>query len=183
MKRLFKFRYPKLAALVASIILAYIIFSNPSVQAFVDTLNGWGYLGAFIAGTMFSFGFTSPLAAGYFLVFQADNIFLAAIIGGFGALLMDMAIFKIIRFSFMDEFKRLEKTKVIRGLSSLTEKSLGHRLKVYLMYALAGIFIASPLPDEAGIIMLAGLTRIKTGTLAIISFILNSAGIAILLLI
>ena len=183
MKRLFRFRYPKIAGLVLAIIIAYIIFSNPTVQAFVNALNGWGYLGAFIAGTMFALGFTSPLAAGFFLVYNTNNLFLTAVVGGFGALLADMAIFKLIRFSFMDEFKRLRKTKMISGLNNLMEKSLGHRIRVYLLYALAGIFIASPLPDEAGIIMLAGLTRIKTSSLAIISFILNTVGIAVLLLI
>jgi uncharacterized membrane protein YdjX (TVP38/TMEM64 family) len=49
------------------------------------------------------------------------------------------------------------------------------------MYAFAGILIASPLPDEAGVIMLAGLTKIKTWALAIISIILNTIGILIML--
>jgi len=46
-----------------------------------------------------------------------------------------------------------------------------------------GILIASPLPDEAGVIMLAGLTKIKSNVFAILSFSLNTAGILILLLI
>ena len=50
------------------------------------------------------------------------------------------------------------------------------------MYAFAGILIASPLPDEAGVTMLAGLTKISVKSLALISFILNTLGIIILLI-
>ena len=49
------------------------------------------------------------------------------------------------------------------------------------MYAFVGILIASPLPDEIGVIMLAGLTKINFKILAIISFILNTLGILIIL--
>ena len=51
------------------------------------------------------------------------------------------------------------------------------------MYAVAGLIIASPLPDEAGIILLAGLTKIKASILAPISLAMNTLGILILLLI
>jgi len=181
MKRLFKFRYPKIAVLVAVIILAYFIFSNQSVQEFVSKLGGWGYLSAFIAGMFFTFGFTSPLSAGLFITLNPDNIWLAGIVGGFGAMLGDILIFQLIRFSFMDEFKRLEHTKTLKILSSQMDRFLGHKIKIYLIYALAGFFIASPLPDEAGVIMLAGLTKIKLCVLAVLGFILNTIGILILL--
>ena len=183
MKRLFKFRYPKILALVIAIILAYFIFSNPSVSSFVSHLNNFSYLGILIAGMLFTFGFTSPFAAGFFIVLNPSNLLLAGILGGFGALISDFLIFKLIRFSFEDEFIRLRKTKTINDISNLIEKNLGHKLKIYLMYAFAGFLIASPLPDEAGVIMLAGLTKIKQGIFAIISLVCNTLGILILLLI
>lgn len=180
-KWLSDFNYPKLAILVLMIILAYKIFSNPAVQAWASQLGGLGYLGMFIAGIMFSFGFTSPFAAGFFITLNPENIWLAGVIGGAGALVGDMTIFSIIRFTFMDEFRRLEKTMVIKEARDLIEKTLGHKIRVYLLYALAGIFIASPLPDEAGVTMLAGLTHIKARVLATISFALNTVGILVLL--
>ena len=70
-----------------------------------------------------------------------------------------------------------------KRMALLIEKKLKHKLKVYLMYAIAGIIIASPLPDEAGIIMLAGLTKIKMHNLAILSFLFNTLGIIIILFI
>jgi hypothetical protein len=175
-------RYPKLLGLACTILLAYFIFSNAAVQGYVSHLNNWGYFGAFFAGILFTFGFTSPISAGMFLVLNPENIWLAGILGGFGAMLGDIFIFQFVRFSFMDEFKRLKKTKILRQTSSLIDNFLGPKIKVYLMYAFAGIIIASPLPDEAGVLILAGITKIKIGILAILGFILNTLGILLLLM-
>lgn len=175
------FRYKKILLLFLSIIASYLIFSNLKVADYVSSLNSFGYLGVFIAGLFFAFGFTSPISAGFFITLNPENIWLAGILGGLGALISDMIIFKFIRFSFMDEFQRLKKTSIIKKVSMLIDETFGHKIKIYIMYAFAGIFIASPLPDEAGVIMLAGLTKIKANILAIISFVLNTAGILILL--
>ena len=83
----------------------------------------------------------------------------------------------------MDEFERLGKTKMMKKTSYYIQKFFDHKIKVCLMYAFAAILIASPLPDEAGIILLAGLTKIKAFALGVISIICNTAGILILLLI
>jgi len=50
-------------------------------------------------------------------------------------------------------------------------------IRHYLLYVFAGIILATPLPDEVGVSMLAGLTTIKPMKLAIIGFILHSAAI------
>jgi len=182
--KLFKFKYPKFLGLITAVILAYWIFSKPAVAGFFSGLgNGWGYLGIAIAGFFFSFGFTTPFSVGVFVTLSTKNPLFAAILAGFCAMIADILIFNFVRFSFMDEFKRLEKTSVIKETSELIEYSIGHKLKVYLTYIFAGLILASPLPDEAGVIMLAGLTKIKQINLAIISLIFKSFGIFILLLI
>jgi uncharacterized membrane protein YdjX (TVP38/TMEM64 family) len=180
-KWLFGFRYPKLIGFILTVILAYLIFRNPAVADFVSGLGEWGYIGILIAGMMFSFGFSTPFAVGYFIVLNPSNMLLAGIIGGLGAMASDLLIFKFMRFSFMDEFGRLKKTRAINGISSFIEKNVGKKAQLYLMYAFAGILIASPLPDEAGVTMLAGLIKIKERALALVSFILNTIGILIIL--
>ena len=181
MKRLFKFRYPKIVLLIIAIILAYYIFSETSFPALLQGLNVSKYLIIFIGGLLFSFGFTTPFAIGIFLTTNPENIFLASIIGGLGALASDMVIFNIIKLSFMDEFNRLEHTKPIKKMSSLIKTKINEKIRVYLLYTCAGLIIASPLPDELGITMLAGLTAIKLSTLAKISFTMNALGILIML--
>lgn len=181
MKKLFKFRYPKIIFLIVIIVLSYFIFRNPFVSNYLSHLGNLGYLSIFIGGILFAFGFTAPLSIGLFISLNPSNIWIAGIIGGFGALISDLLIFKFIKISFKDEFKRLSKTKTMKSIGLLIQRSLGVKIKVYLMYVFAGILIASPLPDEIGVIMLVGLTKINFKILAIISFILNTLGILIIL--
>jgi hypothetical protein len=183
MKRFFRFKYPKLTLLILISIIAYGMFSNPDVAGAVASLGNLSYLGVLIAGMFFSFGFITPIAVGFFVTAAPGNILLAAIIGGLGATLSDLLIFIFFRFSFKEEFARLSKTTAIKELSTLMDKELGHKIKVYFMYAFAGLIIASPLPDEAGVLMLSGLSKIKASRLAIISFIFNTLGILVMLLI
>ncbi len=179
MKKLFKFKYPKLTLLIACIIAAYFLFSVDAVQKFMASL-GAKYFGVSIAGFLFSFGFTAPFAIGAFITMNPQNIFLSAITGGFFAMLADLAIFSVIKMSFMDEFRNLEKTKTMKKIISL-EPNVNKKIKHYLLYAFAGIVIASPLPDEIGVGMLALLGRIKPLYLAIITFFANTFGIFIIL--
>ena len=134
LKLLSGFGYPKLAGLIIVITISYFIFSNPIVVEYIQSFNNWGYLGAVVGGLFFTFGFTTPFAIGFFIALNPENIWLAAIIGGFGAMVGDLFIFKIIKFSFMDEFQRLEKTKTMKKISKLIEDTLGHKIKVYLIY-------------------------------------------------
>ena len=181
MQRLFRYRYPKLTLLGIMVILAYCLFSNEAFGDFILSLNGYAYFGMFIAGILFSLGFTAPFAVGFFILFNPDNLILAALVGGFGAFISDFLLFKLIRFSFMDEFRRLERTEPLKELIKLAEKDLSVRARHYLLYAFAGIIIASPLPNEIGITMLAGLSHIKPKIFAIISFTMNTLGILLML--
>ena len=183
MKRLFKFKYPKLVLLVILVIISYIVFRNPHVNILVQGLGNLDYIGLFIAGLLFSFGFTTPFAIGFFLISNPSNIYLAALIGGLGALISDFAIFKIIKFSFMDEFNLLQKTEPVRGIEKIMTSHLPSRIKLYFLYVFSGIIIASPLPDELGVTMLAGLSHIRASIFLLISLICNTLGILVLLLI
>ncbi|OGJ20104.1 hypothetical protein A3K73_03045 [Candidatus Pacearchaeota archaeon RBG_13_36_9] len=178
-----RFQYPKLLGLILAILLAYIIFQNPEVSSFVSGIGNYGYLGVFIGGMLFAFGFTAPFAAGFFISLTPTTIWLAGFIGGVGALVSDLLIFKFIKLSFKDEFDRLRKENVVKNMEKLTEKSFIKKIKIYLIYVFAGILIASPLPDEIGVTLLAGLSSINIRVLAVISFILNTLGIMVLLLI
>lgn len=173
-KKLFKFKYPKLALLVISIIFSYYFFSKPEISGYINYLGGLSYLGVFIAGVLLSFGFTAPLALGFFIVLNPQNLWLSVILGSLGSTLADLIIFKTIKFSFMDEFNELQKTAAIKRINKLVRSNKNILIKHYLLYIFAGIIIATPLPDEIGVSMIAGLTTIKSWKLASISFILHA---------
>jgi len=180
-KKLVSFKYPKLFFLLVSIIIAYFIFSRVETSNFVNELGHLNYIGTFIAGILIAFGFTAPFSVGFFITSTPSNLFLATIIGGLGATFGDMIIFKTIKFSFMNEFNELKKTKTIRKIRKIAH---GHKyllIKHYLFYIFAGIIIATPLPDEVGVSMLAGLSTINPRKLAVVAFILHTFAIFCLL--
>ncbi len=178
-----RFKYWKLSLFVVLVFAAYYLFSIPSVDGFVKSLGDFSYIGAFIGGLMFSFGFTTPFAIGFFVNLAPSNIYATALIGGAGALISDLLIFRIIRFSFQDEFDALKKEHLFKEFSELINHTIGKKIKSYLALAFAGFLIASPLPDEAGITILAGVTRIKEWQIGVISFVFNSIGILVFLLV
>jgi len=71
--------------------------------------------------------------------------------------------------------------KIVRRVEEKFRESINGKIRHYLIYVFIGIFIASPLPDEIGDVLLAGFTKVKPLFLAIFSFILHFIGIMVLL--
>jgi hypothetical protein len=179
-KRLVSFKYPKLVLLIACIALAYYLFSIDAVGNFVAGISRLSSIGDFIGGVFFSFGFTVPFSIGFFLTSHPSNIFLSTFIAGIGSVIGDLVIFRTIKFSFMDEFRELEKKKAIQKIEKIVKNNRHVLVSHYLVYIFAGLALATPVPDEIGVAMLAGLTTIKPSKLAIISFILHAIPIFML---
>jgi len=177
-----EFHYSKIFLLIIASITAYILFKTTTIALWINHLDKLSYLGTFIAGIFLALGFSAPFSVGFFVTLKTKSLILTALIGGLGALAADLLIFNVIKISFNDELQRLKKTKIMREIKEIIKKDLEKRLQHYLLYVFAGILIATPLPDEAGISMLAGLTHIKQKILAPISFILHTLGILIILL-
>ena len=182
LKKLWKFPYPKLFALITCIILAYILFQSSGITSWLEKINDLSYLGVFVAGVLIAFGFTAPFAIALFLMMEPSNIFLAAIIGGIGSTLTDVLILRWIRFSLLDEFHKIRKSHIAKKIRQIVNNNVQIKVKHYLLYVFAGIVIASPLPDEIGVTMLAGLTVIKENKLVWISFVLHTLATLVLLL-
>ena len=70
----------------------------------------------------------------------------------------------------------------MKNISKRFSEYLPERLKEYVLIGMAGFFIAVSLSDELGVSLLAGLTHLKERTFAVMSFVLNTAGILVLLL-
>ena len=174
-----KFKYPKFLLLALTFIIAYLIFLERDFVPFHEFLRQLGYLGTFLAGIMFAYGFTAAPAASLLLIFsQEQNLVLAGLVAGAGALVGDLLIFKMIRHSFSGELKKLSKEKLIKKLDG----RFSSKVKKYVLLVLAGFIIASPLPDEIGVSMLAAAATISMRIFVVISYLLNTAGIFVILL-
>lgn len=171
------FKYPKFAGLIAAIILAYFIFRHLAIGDIFSKLGAFSYLGVFIAGMCYSFGFTAPFSTGFFFALHPGNVLLAGMIGGIGAMFSDLFIFQFIRISFKDEIEKIKKEKISVYIRNCTRRILGRKIRKFLLLLIAGILIASPLPNETGIVIIAGFTKMKSKVIAAIGFILGTLGI------
>ncbi|MGQ9588027.1 MAG: hypothetical protein ACUVT7_06585 [Thermoplasmata archaeon] len=173
-----RIKYPKLALLGAVAVTAFLLFKEESMQAFFHRLGDLGYLSAFFGGSLFAFGFGAPFGVAILVTIANDvNIVIAAIVGGIGALSSDYLLFKFIRMTFSDEIHRLKSSVPFRVVDGYFFRKLPAKISFYLSMGIAGMVIASPLPDEIGVVMLAGLAAVSDRAFAVLSFALNTMGI------
>ena len=170
----FKINYMKFIFFILALIIAYLIFYERNLDYLHKFISSIGYFGIFLAGILYTYGFTSPPATILLLLLAADkNIFLGALIGGLGSLIADILLFKTINYSFREEIKFVAKKR----------KKYLTFLPKYIFTILGALIIASPLPDELGISLLAFDKNLSIKNLSIISYILNTIGIFFILLI
>ncbi|MBI2576598.1 hypothetical protein HYV84_05265 [Candidatus Woesearchaeota archaeon] len=178
MKKRGFWKYPKLTLLALTFLLAYILFKSHKEWAFLSVISTWGLPGAFLLGMFYAYGFTSAPATALLLLTAKQYPTLAAgFLGGLGALVGDLVIFSVVRASFADEFRMLSQERLVKAGTVLVPK----KIRKFLLPILAGVIISSPLPDEIGVILLAGSTSLSTKWFSLISFILNTTGILIIL--
>lgn len=171
-------KYPKLILLAISVVVAYGVFRTDSVQSFFHGLGEFGYVSSFFGGMLFAFGFGAPFGVAILVTIADDvNIIIGGVLGGLGALLSDYLLFRFIRITFADEIERFKHSKALGLFRGLLVRRVPPKIGFYLSLGVAGIVIASPLPDEFGIALLAGITTVRERTFAAIAFSLNTIGI------
>lgn len=133
-------------------------------------------IGVFIAGMFFTSLFTT--APAIVLLGNFAHIIplpILATVGGFGAMLGDYVIFRFIKGHVSED---------IAYLLSFTRKNrfsmiFKTRLFRYFVPFIGALVIASPLPDEIGIVML-GLSKMSSRVFFMLSFTMNAAGIFVI---
>lgn len=180
-----RFRYPRLLLFVLSFIAAYFLFKSDHIQAVHEVIVGLGYVGTFIAGVMFAYGFTTALAFALLLVLaKSQVVWLAALVGGLGAMTGDYLIFRFIRGGLARELRLLGLMRVMRlvkGGYAGASGVLPRWLQDYLLVLVGGFIIASPLPDELGVSLWAASRRITTRWFLALSVVCNTVGILLVL--
>jgi hypothetical protein len=165
------------ASIVAlGVLLAIFLVKDESFNAFIISLGAFKYFGSFISGIFFTSIFTAaPATAVLAEIARYHSSFWSAFFGGLGALLGDMVIFRFARNNIREDIFYLAR-KI--GLERLT-KIFSHPFLGWVVPVLGAIIIASPLPDELGLLML-GISKISTQAFVPLSFLLNFLGIFII---
>lgn len=160
-----------------SILIAVFIHQSDYLEKSLSHLFGiYFILGAFLTGIFFASTFTVAIATSVFLFFaEIHNPLTIAILGGLGAFVGDSLIFKFLKDDLIADFEYLE-----RIFPKITAKRIIHsKLIFWFAPIVAAIMIASPLPDEVGLLILAGI-KLKYKHFFLISFLLNTIGILII---
>lgn len=177
--------YPRLVGLGMCIGAAYVLYQIGMFGWLDGQLHGFGYPGAFAAGLLFSYGFTTPFSIAAFVAMAGEvNPWIAAPLAGTGALLSDLVIFEVLRLSaFGREIERLGKTTLISRLhAALHHETVPEHVRRLTMWTMAAFVIASPLPDEIGVALLSTTTKMTERSFTILCFAVNTLGILAILL-
>ena len=175
-------KYPKLLALLLTIGLAAIFFnlakSNLAIHDYIISL---GYPGIFIAGIFYAYGFTAtPATAVLLILAKSSGLLISGLIGGLGALVSDVIIFLLVKQTFMLEIERLKGEKAIRLMIRIGNDVFKTTYK-YLLPVVAGFLIASPLPTEIGVSMLASRRSLTIKKFIPVALGLHTLGIFLVL--
>jgi uncharacterized membrane protein YdjX (TVP38/TMEM64 family) len=171
-------RYRYLVLFTIGIIAAIFVLTSSPIKSLISSAGTWGYVGAFIVGAFYTYSISSPPAAAVFYVLaQSLNPFVAAALGGLGAMLGDLVIFKFIKTDILPEAKLLAHDL---KLPNIRDGKMLHIIKKIAPF-IAGFIIASPLPDEIGAAMF-GAIKYDTRKFLVISWLCNSTGLLVIAL-
>lgn len=169
-----RWKYKNLIFLVFSLVLAYFVFRNETLNSYLLHLGNFGYIGAFFAGILFVSTFTVATGAIILLVLaETLSPLEIGLIAGLGAVVGDFVIFRFVKDDLSREIKQ------IYGLFDKNhhfQNVLHTKYFSWMLPVVGAIIIASPLPDEIGV-SLMGISKLKTHQFLLVSFILNAIGI------
>jgi len=160
---------------IFSISLGWYLVKSGFLHTWIATVLPHRFIGEFIAGALYTSFLTSPIAVAMLLVIaQEGNPIIIALLGGLGAVCGDLFIIKV----FRDNEGDIDNASKQLHLQRITVILRQFHME-FLIPLLGCVIIASPFPDEIGLLML-GVSRLKYDEIAKISFVLNSAGILLI---
>lgn len=193
----FEREHKNLIILLTSITGAYYLVTTPFLATILLTTSEAEYLSAFVTGLFYSYGATTPLAiASFIILVQTLNPLPIAILGALGAVISDYLIFRFARDGLLPELVAIEhklqpEIQVLKNDLHKVEHvlhmdnhhrhhpHLNPKLRHYLAPLMAGMVLASPLPDEVAASMF-GVIHYSTHKFLLYSFGLKFATLLVL---
>ena len=165
-----------LVLVIFSVFIAIILAKTGALESLITSTQEMRFVGSFIAGIFFVSIFTAaPATVALGEIAQSNSVIMTAILGGLGALIGDLIIFRFVKGRVSEPFSYLTKVSKAERIVSIFKLKLFR----WIIPFIGALIIASPLPDEIGVAML-GLSKMKNSYFILLSFVLNSAGILII---
>lgn len=166
-------KHKNLLIFLLGILLAFFVSQNQSFRTYLLNLGDMGYVGAFIAGALYTFSFTTPLSIVILSILsQTVNPVQLALIGGAGAVLMDLTIFRFVKDDLISDIKPLYDRFGGDHVTHVFNSRYFH----WMLPVVGALIISSPLPDELGVTLM-GIAKMKTIVFIPISYAMNTLGI------
>lgn len=147
-------------------------------HTFLFSLGEFGYFGAFIAGILFVSTFTVAIGSLVLLILaEKMSPIELGLIAGMGAVIGDLAIFRFVKDNLASEIESVYNQ--IDGDHHL-RKLFHSKYFSWTLPIIGAMIIASPLPDELGVSLL-GISKMNTYRFVLMSYLLNSAGIFLII--
>lgn len=162
--------------IILSILIAVILAKTGVLESVLASTKEARFVGSFIAGIFFVSVFTvAPATVALGEIAQSNSVVTVAILGGLGALVGDLIIFRFVKDRVSQHFSYLVRISRAERFVSI------FRLKLFrwIIPFVGALIVASPLPDEIGVAMM-GLSNMRKVVFIPISFALNAAGILII---
>lgn len=164
--------FQKWVLFTGSILITIILIITGKFHELTTLSGNFGIIGILISGIFFGYSFTViPATASLIYFTYSFNPIIIAFIGAMGTMIGDLIIFNYFKNNLPDEIENLIKKSKIAKLKKTKFR--------WLIPAIAGFIIASPLPDEIGVSLL-GTYKFDTNKFMLLSFILNFIGILII---
>lgn len=159
--------------LILGVAVTVLIVESSFIPRAAMVLASQAELVSFAAGTLFtSILTTTPAIALFAELSPYIPAWKLALIGGMGAVVGDLLVFRFVRSPFVEYFVRAFTTsRLLRFGKALERGPLW-----WVPPLLGALVIASPLPDEIGLLMM-GLSRIRMPAFIALSYTMNAAGI------
>ncbi|MFH0889514.1 MAG: VTT domain-containing protein [Candidatus Aenigmatarchaeota archaeon] len=180
----YRWKHRNLVLIFIATAFAVYIASTPQVAQLIESSGNLGYLGSFIAGFFFSSLFTVPPATVVLILLgKTHDPFMIALIGASGTAIADLIIFKFVKKSIANLSEEIIEVKLFieryNPLHFSKDSKIVQRIKSHMLPILAGIIIASPIPDEIAIGML-GAANYSRNKMLVLAFTANFVGILVL---
>ena len=166
-----------LVLVVFSILIAIILAKTGVLQDFITSTKEMRIIGSFIAGIFFTSVFTTaPAIVALGEIAHANSVISTALLGGIGALVGDLIIYKFVRDRLSEHLGEL-----IKHQGGGKRLRMLFKLKYFrwLTFLVGGFIIASPLPDELGVSLL-GFSKMRIRFFIALSFGFNFIGIILI---
>lgn len=163
-----------------SVLVAFWIATSDFSATLVVLFSGLSYLpAAILMGFLFSLTFTAAIATSVFILLSetTHNPYLIALLGGVGSIMANTIIYKFFKDELIADIEVLEP----RYAKKIAHKIMHSKIFVGLIPYIAALSLASPLPDEIGIMLLAG-SNFKYTKFFLLSFGFHTIGILLVVL-